>query len=86
MPRHGKGSFCCGAGGAQFWKEEEPSVGDEASAVNAERYREAAATGAKTVAVGCPFCLTMMSDAANAADEGVEVKDVAELVAAGLRM
>ncbi len=85
MPRHGKQSFCCGAGGAQFWKEEEPSVGEEASAVNAERYREAAATGAKTVAVGCPFCLTMMSDAANAADEGVEVKDVAELVAAGLR-
>ncbi len=77
MPRHGKQSFCCGAGGAQMWKEEEP--GD--AAVNATRYREAAATGAKTIAVGCPFCLTMLNDAATQANEGVVVKDVAELVA-----
>ena len=80
MPRHGQQSFCCGAGGAQFWKEEEPGE----RAVNAERYAEARATGAETVAVGCPFCLTMMSDAANAAGEGVAVKDVVELIAEGL--
>ena len=80
MPRHGQQSFCCGAGGAQFWKEEEPGE----RAVSAERYAEARATGAETVAVGCPFCLTMMSDAANAAGEGVEVKDVVELIAEGL--
>ncbi len=80
MPRHGQQSFCCGAGGAQFWKEEEPGE----RAVSAERYAEARATGAETVAVGCPFCLTMMSDAANAAGEGVAVKDVVELIAEGL--
>ena len=59
MPRHGRQSFCCGAGGAQMWKEEEP--GDEAVSVN--RLREALATGAQTVAVACPFCLTMLADA-----------------------
>ena len=80
MPRHGQQSFCCGAGGAQFWKEEEPGE----RAVSAERYAEARATGADTVAVGCPFCLTMMSDAAKAAQEGVVVKDVVELIAEGL--
>ncbi len=80
MPRHGQQSFCCGAGGAQFWKEEEPGE----RAVSAERYAEARATGADTVAVGCPFCLTMMSDAAAAAQEGVVVKDVVELIAEGL--
>ena len=80
MPRHGQQSFCCGAGGAQFWKEEEPGE----RAVSAERYAEARATGADTVAVGCPFCLTMMTDAATAAQEGVVVKDVVELIAESL--
>ncbi|MCY3901707.1 MAG: (Fe-S)-binding protein [Caldilineaceae bacterium] len=80
MPRHGRQSFCCGAGGAQFWKEEEPGQ----RAVSSERYAEARATGADTVAVGCPFCLTMMSDAANAAQEGVAVKDLVELIAESL--
>ena len=77
MPRSGKQSFCCGAGGAQMWKEEEHGT----ETVNVNRYREAAATGAKTVAVGCPFCLTMLTDAAKQADQGVQVKDVAEIVA-----
>jgi len=77
MPRHGRQSFCCGAGGAQMWKEEEHGE----KAVNQERYQEAAATGAKTLAVGCPFCMTMMTDAANKAGGGMVVKDVAELVA-----
>lgn len=77
MPRHGRQSFCCGAGGAQMWKEEEH--GDKA--VNQERFQEAAATGAKTVAVGCPFCMTMMTDAATKAGGEVKVKDIAELVA-----
>ena len=81
MPRHGKQSFCCGAGGGQMWKEEEHGIGEDAEAVNQNRYREAAATGASTVAVGCPFCLTMMTDAATAASDGVEVKDIVELIA-----
>ena len=82
MPRHGKQSFCCGAGGAQMWKEEEH--GDQA--VNEARYEEAAATGANTIAVGCPFCLTMMTDAAKAADDGMVVKDVVELMAEQLEV
>ncbi|MBP7961281.1 MAG: (Fe-S)-binding protein [Caldilineaceae bacterium] len=77
MPRSGKQSFCCGAGGAQMWKEEEH--GD--ASVSVTRYEEAAATGAKTIAVGCPFCLTMMTDASKAADKGVVVKDIAEIIA-----
>ena len=51
MPRNGKNSFCCGAGGAQFWKEEEPGN----IKVSLERYQEAKATGADALAVGCPF-------------------------------
>ena len=78
MPRHGKQSFCCGAGGAQMWKEEEHG----SEAVNVTRYNEAVATGAKTIAVGCPFCLTMMTDASKKAGEsGLVVKDVVEILA-----
>ncbi len=80
MPRHGRQSFCCGAGGGQMWKEEEPGQ----KAVNQERYEEARRTGAGTIAVGCPFCLTMLTDASKAADEGVVVKDVVELIAENL--
>lgn len=74
MPRNGSGSFCCGAGGAQFWKEEE--AGQER--VSADRMREAEATGADTLAVGCPFCMIMLSDASQ---NGMQVRDVAEIVA-----
>jgi len=77
MPRHGLKSFCCGAGGAQMWKEEEH--GD--TNVNLTRFKEAKATGAGTLAVGCPFCMTMLNDASNAEGGEVAVKDVAEIVA-----
>jgi Fe-S oxidoreductase len=77
MPRHGKQSFCCGAGGAQMWKEEEHG----SEAINQHRYNEAAATGAETIAVGCPFCLTMLTDAAKKSEKALHVKDVAEIVA-----
>ncbi|HFQ95465.1 MAG TPA: (Fe-S)-binding protein, partial [Anaerolineae bacterium] len=71
-------SFCCGAGGAQMWKEEEHG----AQAVNMKRYEEAVETGASCIAVGCPFCLTMLTDASKeAGDDGLVVKDIAELVA-----
>jgi len=78
MPRHGDRSFCCGAGGAQMWKEE--NLGTR---VNVERTREALATGARTIATGCPFCKTMLGDGVDAAGEqaaGVEVLDVAQLL------
>ncbi len=77
MPRNGKNSFCCGAGGAQFWKEEEHG----AKAVNIERYEEAIATGAETLAVGCPFCMQMFASAQSVLGSGPEIKDVAELIA-----
>jgi Fe-S oxidoreductase len=76
MPRHGRQSFCCGAGGAQMWKEEE--AGDQR--VSANRIQEAIATGAKTLAVGCPFCMIMLNDAQKAANTSMEVEDVAEVV------
>ncbi len=75
MPRHKTRSFCCGAGGAQMWKEEEPG----AASVSGTRYQEAADTGAGTVATGCPFCLTMVSSASSA--DGPVVKDIVEIVA-----
>ena len=81
MPRNGAKSFCCGAGGAQMWKEEEAG----SSRVNEARFAEAKATGANTVAVGCPFCLTMMNDASKADGDSLQIKDVAEIVAERLR-
>jgi Fe-S oxidoreductase len=77
MPRHGMQSFCCGAGGAQFWKEEEHGV----ERVSANRFAEAQATGAQTIAVGCPFCMVMLNDARKDANSEIEVLDVAEIVA-----
>jgi Fe-S oxidoreductase len=77
LPRHRNNSFCCGAGGAQMWKEEEHGR----ERVNANRFAEALATGKDTLAVGCPFCLAMLTDAAKAAKSEMKVVDVAEVVA-----
>lgn len=81
MPRNGAKSFCCGAGGAQMWKEEE----EGSARVNVTRFKEAQSTGADTVAVGCPFCLTMMTDAAKDGGSEIQIKDVAEIVAERLK-
>jgi acetoin utilization deacetylase AcuC-like enzyme len=82
MEKSRKNGFCCGAGGGRVFLEE--TIGKR---VNVERTEQALATGAKTVAVGCPFCMTMMTDGTKAKDvEGsVQVKDLAELVAERLR-
>jgi Fe-S oxidoreductase len=77
MGRSGRDSFCCGAGGAQMWKEEEEGTGR----VSAARLAEARATGQETLAVGCPFCMIMLEDAAQAEPGSPRVRDVAELVA-----
>ena len=71
--------LCCGAGGAQMFKEPEKGNKD----INVERAEEALSTGASTIAVACPFCMTMMSDGVKNKDrEGdVKVKDLAELIA-----
>ena len=80
MARNRKNSFCCGAGGAQFWKEEE--AGERK--VNIERFEEAEATGAGTLAVGCPFCMRMFEDARAERGAGPQVADIAEIIAEGL--
>ncbi len=77
MERHGSMSFCCGAGGAQMWKEEEH--GQER--INANRFRDVQKTGVSTLAVGCPFCLAMLSDAGADANSEIRIKDIAEIVA-----
>jgi heterodisulfide reductase subunit D len=71
--------LCCGAGGAQMFKEPEKGNKD----INVERTEEALSTGASTIAVACPFCMTMISDGVKNKDrEGdVKVKDLAELIA-----
>jgi Fe-S oxidoreductase len=80
MPRNSAKSFCCGAGGAQMWKEEEAGT----TKVNQTRFAEAKATSAQTLAVGCPFCMSMLTDASKADNESMQVQDVAELVATRL--
>lgn len=77
MPRNSERSFCCGAGGARMWMEEK--IGKR---INVDRVEEAMATGARTIAVGCPFCSTMLSDGVNGknASEQVEVIDVASVL------
>jgi heterodisulfide reductase subunit D len=73
--------LCCGAGGAQMFKEPEHGKKD----INVERTEEALATGATTIAVACPFCMTMMSDGVKNKEKEAEVtvKDIAELIAEG---
>ncbi len=81
MDKSGRDSFCCGAGGAQYWKEEEHGT----EAVNLARFAQAQATGAETLAVGCPFCATMMIDANREQGEPMQVRDVAEIVAEAIQ-
>jgi len=77
MQRTMERSFCCGAGGARMWMEER--IGKR---INVERTEEALATGATTIAVGCPFCSTMITDGVNTTGSGesVEVVDVATVL------
>jgi Fe-S oxidoreductase len=82
IANHGRKSFCCGAGGAQMWKEEEHG----AERVSADRFRQAQTAGADVLAVGCPFCLTMLTDANNEAGEKMQVVDVAEVVLARMEI
>jgi len=78
LDRHGKESFCCGAGGGRMWLEE--NIGKR---INVERAEEIVQNKAKTVAVACPFCLTMVEDGMKELEQEEEIKtlDIAELVA-----
>ena len=71
-----KRSFCCGAGGGQMWMEE-----DLGKRVNLERADQALATNPDTVAVACPFCLTMFDDGLKNRDaDAIKLLDLAEIV------
>jgi heterodisulfide reductase subunit D len=82
MKRCRSNGLCCGAGGAQMFKEEEKGT----TRINFERTNEAVATGASVVASACPFCNTMLTDGVKASEKegSVQVLDIAELVAASL--
>ncbi len=82
MTRSRQEGFCCGAGGARMWLEE--TIGTR---VNEERVMQAAETGASTVATGCPFCMTMISDGivATGNEEKMQSKDISELILESLK-
>lgn len=82
MKRSRSNGMCCGAGGAQIFKEEEKGK----EYVSTNRTREAIGTGAKIIASNCPFCMMMLSDGvkANEKEEEVQVLDLAELIAASM--
>jgi Fe-S oxidoreductase len=78
MKRSGRQTFCCGAGGAHMWMEE------RGRPINAERVREAAETGAETLAVACPFCTVMLDDGVRETGAELRVADVSTLLAESL--
>jgi len=86
MERNSERSFCCGAGGARMWMEE--NIGER---INVNRTTEAVGTQADQIAVGCPFCRVMLSDGLTAlqangeAREEVEVLDVAQMLLASVK-
>ncbi len=75
MARNKRETFCCGAGGAHMWMEE------RAGAINENRVREAAETGADTLAVACPYCTVMLSDGVQSVGADLRVADIATLLA-----
>jgi Fe-S oxidoreductase len=82
LPRNKNNSFCCGAGGAQFWKEEEPGR----ERVSENRFREIVETGVPVVAAACPFCKVMLASSDSAEGEGApQVLDIVEIVAGKMR-
>jgi Fe-S oxidoreductase len=78
MKRNRSNGLCCGAGGAQVFKEEEKGR----TRISTERTKEAIGTGAKVIASNCPFCMTMLSDGvkSNEKEEEVQVLDLAEMI------
>ena len=82
MKRSKEDGFCCGAGGAQMFKEPEKGKKD----INVDRAEEALAQQTEVIATACPFCMTMMSDGVKHfnKEKDVRVLDIAELAASSL--
>lgn len=81
MERNRDNSFCCGAGGGRMWMEEQLG-----SRINLNRIEEALTSKPDTLCVSCPYCLTMFADGLkDLQSDNVQVKDLAELVAEGLK-
>ena len=83
MKRCRSKGLCCGAGGAQMFKEEEKGI----KRVNTERSEEAIGTGASVIAAACPFCNTMLTDGIKTAEkeDDIRVLDIAEIVALSMQ-
>lgn len=83
MKRSRKNGLCCGAGGAQMWKEDEPGN----KRINIERVEEALDTRPDAIAANCPFCITMLQDGVKAKDkqDQVPVYDLSELILSNLQ-
>ncbi len=82
MKRCKSNGLCCGAGGAQLFKEEESGI----KRINEERTQEMVEIGASIVAAACPFCTTMLTDGikAKGKENEIEIMDIAELLAKNL--
>jgi Fe-S oxidoreductase len=72
-------TFCCGSGGGCFWKEEEKDT----TRINHMRFDQIAVANPETLAVGCPFCMTIMEDAvkSRSLEEKLRTRDLSELIA-----
>lgn len=77
MKRCGTKGLCCGAGGAQMFKEEEKGK----TRINLERTKDIRESKAEVVAANCPFCMTMLSDGVKSQELPVKVYDIAEIIA-----
>ena len=84
MLRSKQRGFCCGAGGAQMFKDSEKGKKD----VNIERTEEAIATGSTVIATGCPFCMTMMKDGVKHFNKESEVSvlDIAQMIETAMNL
>jgi Fe-S oxidoreductase len=84
MKRCKSNGLCCGAGGAQMFKEEEKGN----SRINLERTKDVLDSGASVIAAACPFCNTMLTDGIklNEKQEDIKVLDIAELIAQSIEL
>jgi Fe-S oxidoreductase len=76
LPRNGRQTSCCGAGGGRMWFDDSPDT-----RIGRERVQEIANSSADTVAVACPFCLIMIGDGMAVEDPAMRVRDIAEILA-----